>query len=76
MSKIQCLERFGIHGRKSRNFGEKVRYKSDVVYLVGKIKSRGINHIAAGHPMFINPTTEEYFLLPDGWLRGGEEHIF
>ena len=34
------------------------------------------SNIAAGNPTFINPSTDEYFSLPDGWLRGGEPHFF
>ncbi len=36
LSKIQCLTRIDIRGRKSGNFGERVRYKSDVVNLQRK----------------------------------------
>lgn len=34
------------------------------------------SNIAAGNPIFINPTPDDYFSLPDGWLRGVEDYFF
>lgn len=34
------------------------------------------SNIAAGNPTVINSSTDEYFPLPDGWIRGRDEHFF